>query len=63
VADKTNIGANKDILAKDSSLGELHIGRLDNIKLPEKPVGELKLYFDNNEISDLWIVITWAAAL
>jgi hypothetical protein len=27
---------------------------------PEKPVGGLNLYFDHNELHDLWIAVTWS---
>jgi hypothetical protein len=32
-----------------------------NIGLPRSPIAELKLYFDDPAISDLWIALTWSA--
>ena len=50
----------KDTLAKDIALGNLLVGKLVNITLPPAPTGELKLFFDDNGIEDLWIAITWS---
>lgn len=58
VADKNGADANKDSLVKDAALGNLLVGKLTNIALPE-PEGELKLVFDTNTMADLWIAITW----
>ncbi|HVQ40077.1 MAG TPA: hypothetical protein VMS31_21235 [Pyrinomonadaceae bacterium] len=59
-------GAKKDSLAKDSALGNLLVGRLSKIPLPEKPVGELKrelkLFFAEKTLDDLWIAVTLGAA-
>lgn len=61
VADEPgNNEAKIDSLAKDSSLDDLLIGKLDNIGLPPKPYGPLKLFFDVKAISDLWIGVTWS---
>lgn len=65
VADKvdTNDGAtNKDTLVKDASLGNLFVGKLTNVTLPAKPIGELKFYFENAQLSDLWIALAWSGA-
>ena len=59
IADKSDATAKTDSLDKDSSLGNLLVGKLTNIGLPDQPDGELKLFFDVNAISDLWIVVTW----
>lgn len=52
----------KDTLAKDAALDNLLVGRLtggtDGITLPP-PEGELKLYFDDRSMVDMWILITW----
>jgi hypothetical protein len=60
VADKEDATAKKDPLVKTPSLGNLLVGKLVNIvNMPAKPIGEFKLYVDTNEISDLWIAVTW----
>ncbi len=57
--------AKKDTLAKDAALGNLLVGKLTGgatgIALPVKPVGELKLFFNANAMSDLWIAVTWSS--
>jgi Tc toxin complex TcA C-terminal TcB-binding domain len=62
-ADKADAAAKKDTLVKETTMGNVLIGKFTNavngIALPAKPVGELKLYFDDNAIGDLWIAITW----
>ncbi len=50
--------AKTDTLAKDPSLGGLLFGKLEKIDLPA-PVGEFKLFFNTNKLSDLWFVVTW----
>ena len=52
--------ANSDTLVKDAELGDLLVGRLMNIALPGNPVGEFKLFFDDESIKDVWIAITWS---
>jgi hypothetical protein len=47
-------------LKKDTSLGNLLVGKLDKIRLPKQPVGSLTLYFDDAQLSDLWIAVTWS---
>jgi len=53
----------KDSLAKDSSLGNLLAGELQNLKL-DKPDGELKLFFNpaDRALDDVWIAVTWGGA-
>jgi hypothetical protein len=58
--DQNDNAARKDTLAKDAALGNLLIGKLDKIPLPDKPTGEFKLYFDDARLSDLWIAVTWS---
>ncbi|CAM4080751.1 neuraminidase-like domain-containing protein [Vreelandella rituensis] len=58
-ADKDDGTAKCDSLTKDASLDGILVGRLKNIPLPEKPTGELKLYFDSADLSDLWIAVSW----
>jgi hypothetical protein len=62
VADKadTSDGTKKDTLVKDASLGNLLVGKLDKIPLPQRPVGQLTLYFADAQLSDLWIAVTWS---
>ena len=49
-------------LNKGATLGNLLVGKLSTIALPTTPVGELKLFFDDKTMSDLWIVVTWSSA-
>ena len=58
-ADQNDVTAMKDTLIKDSTFGNLFVGNLSNIGLPAKPVGELKLFFNDKELSELWIAVTW----
>ena len=61
----------KDSLTKDAAQGNLLIGKLSTSALPPKPVGDLKLFFDetvmtsifeNKTMGDLWIAVTWSSA-
>lgn len=46
-------------LAKDAALGGLLMGkRIENLP---SPVTAMKLYFDDNVISDLWLAVTWSS--
>jgi hypothetical protein len=58
--DKNDQIAKKDALAKNNDLGNLLVGKLVNVDMPEKPVGELKLFIDTNMMSDMWIVVVWS---
>jgi hypothetical protein len=58
-ADKNN-DAKKGTLSKDVTFGNLLRGPLTT-GLPAKPVGELKLFFNANAMSDLWVVVTWSS--
>jgi hypothetical protein len=58
--DQNDNAARKDTLAKDAALGNLLIGKLTNIPLPVRPTGELKLYFEDTKLSDLWIAVSWS---
>ena len=58
--DKSDNTAKKDTLAKDAALGNLLVGKLTNIALPAQPTGELKLYFEDARLSDLWIAVSWS---
>jgi hypothetical protein len=57
-ADK-NDTAKKGTLVKDAAYGNLLHGPLAAGVL-ERPTGELKLFFDDKKISDLWIAVTWS---
>lgn len=59
--DQNDATAKKDSLAKDKALGNLLVGKLSQIGLPESPITELKLYFDDKALSDLWLAVTWSA--
>jgi hypothetical protein len=59
IADSNDANAKKDTLAKDPSLGNLLVGKLESIALPAQPTGELKLFFDEKAFGDLWLGITW----
>ncbi|MEZ4674837.1 MAG: hypothetical protein R2932_11415 [Caldilineaceae bacterium] len=70
-ADKNAPNRNIDLLAKDTTLDHLLVGKLTNIGLPEKPmtdkVGEpwLTLFFDVMDVKtvgDVWIAVQWGGA-
>ena len=42
-------------------MGNLLIGKLVSIPLPENPVCTLKLYFDDRDLADLWVAVTWSS--
>src|SRR5262249_12098947 len=54
--------AKKDTLTKDTALGNLLVGKLVHIAVPAKPVGELRLFFDDKVMADLWIAVQWSSA-
>jgi hypothetical protein len=56
----TDAGTTKDALTRVRALNVLLIGKLTNVPLPATPTGELKLYFDNADLDDLWIAVTWS---
>lgn len=60
-ADKTDATAKKDSLSKDTAMGNLLIGKLTNIAVPRKPTGEMKLFFDDKAMADLWIAVKWSS--
>lgn len=59
-ADRSDTEAERDALVKDSSLGNLLVGTLTNVRRPASPVGPLKLFLDANTMADLWIAVTWS---
>lgn len=58
--DKTDAGTQEDTLTKDASLNDLLVGKLTNVPVPVRPTDELKLYFEDAKLSDLWIAVTWS---
>jgi hypothetical protein len=58
--DKTDAGTQKDTLTKVAFLNDLLVGKLANVPLPAQPTGELKLYFEDARLSDIWIALTWS---
>lgn len=59
-ADKEDTTAKSDTLVRDPSFGNMLAGKLANIALPEKPVGVFRVFLNNKDIEDIWIVITWS---
>jgi hypothetical protein len=57
---------NKEALVRDSKFGNLLVGRLGTpgtgIPVPGSPTGEIKLFFDDKAIGDLWLAVTWKGA-
>lgn len=55
--------ASATLNATDAAFGDLLMGKLSSIALP-KPVqelnNELKLFFEDKSIDDLWIAVTWS---
>jgi hypothetical protein len=51
--------ATKATLTRDAALGNLLVGQLTQSALPSNPVGELKLFFADKQIADLWVAVTW----
>lgn len=56
---KKNNADEHDDLIKDPSLNNMFACKLDKITKPEEPVGELNLYFEDTDLTDLWIVLSW----
>lgn len=48
-----------DTLVRDAALDNLLVGKLTTIGLPPTPDSEVKLFFAEMAISDLWIAVTW----
>jgi hypothetical protein len=51
----------EDVLNNDPALGNLKVGKLNNIPLPD-PVGPFSLFMDDNSMSDLWIAVKWGSS-
>jgi hypothetical protein len=61
-ADKADAATKHDTLTKDVAMGNLLIGRFTGMALPATPAEDVKLYFNDNEVADLWIAVTWSCA-
>ena len=59
MVDPSDPVASTDNLVKDATLGNQLVGELSNIPLPDQPAGQLRLYFESNAMSDLWIALSW----
>jgi hypothetical protein len=58
VADKADNATAKTVdLA--SKVGKLFRGDLTSLGVLAKPLGPLRLYFDDTTVQDLWIAVTW----
>ena len=57
--DNTDNIDKKATLAENSGFGALLAGKVADGKLPANPVGEIKWYFDDRSMKDLWIAVTW----
>jgi hypothetical protein len=60
--DKNDAAAKHDTLKKEGPLGNLHVGKFTSMALPAAPVVNLKLFFDDKDLSDLWIAVTWSGS-
>jgi hypothetical protein len=58
-ADKSDAGTLRDPLTKFTSLNDLLVGKLTNVAPPAQPTGDVKLYFDNPRLAELWLAVTW----
>ena len=65
INDKADESGNNDVLVKNPLLGNLLAGSLTKIALPaavsDATHPPLTVYFDHNEMAELWIAITWSA--
>lgn len=59
--DTTANTAPNDDLGKDTTLGNLLVGELADVPLPAQLTGEYKLFFDDTELDNVWIALTWGA--
>ncbi len=67
-ADKADPSRKQDSLIKDKALGDLLVGKLTTIAVPEKPMAEkageawLTLFFDLADVKtvgDVWVAVQW----
>lgn len=60
VFDSPDAGAgNSDTLSEQTSDGYVY-GSLSNISFPSSPLDLINLFFDTNEIENLWLIVDWA---
>lgn len=59
-ADKTDGTAKHDTLTKDVTMGNVLVGKFTSMALPAAPVADLKLFFDDKDLGDLWVAVTWS---
>jgi len=60
-ADKNDVTAKHDRLTKDVNTGNVLVGVLKTIA-PAAPVTDLSLFFDDKELGDVWIAVTWSGS-
>ncbi len=57
------VASRKDTLTKDAAIGSLLSGRFtgdaNGLVLPASPTAEIKMFFEDRELSDLWLAVTW----
>ena len=58
-ADQNDATAKMDALSQDTALEKLFVGKLAEIDLPPSPVSGVQLFFEDKEIDDLWVAVTW----
>jgi hypothetical protein len=60
------VTSRKDTLVKEPTMGNLLVGRFtddqNGLVPPAKPVSEIKLFFEDRMVSDVWLAITWSSA-
>jgi acylphosphatase len=59
-ADKADAGTATDALPRNKTLGNLLVGKLAHVPAPAEPTGDIRLYFEHNRLSDLWLAVTWS---
>lgn len=58
-ADKTDGTMKHNTLTKEVSMRHVLIGKFTSMALPAAPVADLKLFFDDKDLGDLWVAVTW----
>jgi len=59
-ADKTDL-AKKGTLAKETAMDNLLVGKIADDSLPTTPTEELKFFFDDKAMADIWVAVTWGS--
>ena len=57
--DRMDDAAKQDRIVHFASMNDLFIGQLTNINCLDKPTGQMRLYFNDKSLSDLWVAVTW----